>query len=206
MTEMTNAIKSRIRSIIYFSFAVSAPSRSFDYSAVRVQSSAPTSAPMPVSVSQLEMRSYVEAIRSLKPYAAAWVRWAYANRHPSAANHDMEVVARFLWSSYSVELEQITIDQTQRIMRVVQPALEQVATQQSTGKKRYSRADLYELSGCPESAWQRDMQPHWKALQDIMRNLDHSALCQLSHEFDAVDQRKALGSANDIAYAYAGLG
>lgn len=196
---LTEAGKNNLRSFIFSVFSVHAPSRSFDYAAIRVQSSAPVSAPMPVTMSQLENRSYVAAIRQLSTPAAAWVRWAYASRHPDAANHDMEIVARNLWDDYSSTLHSTTEEQRERIMRLVQPAMEQVAVVQRLGKKRYSRADLYDLTGCPESSWQRDMQPHWKALQDNLKNQDNAALRRLSLIFDIVDQRKALGSAYEIA-------
>lgn len=196
---MSVAAKNAVRHTIYTAFVVYAPSRSFDYSDIRVQKSAPASAALPIPVSMLDARAYVEAIRTLQPAAAAWVRWAYADRHPTAANNDLHTIAHDLWENYRCTLKTITDEQEARLMALVQPALEQVASLLRRGKKKYTRSDLYDLTGAPESSWQRDMQPHWKALQDYLKNLDHRSLTNLGMKFDMVDHRQTLGAAYDVA-------
>lgn len=196
---ISDATKNYVRNMIYSVFMLHIRSRSFDYSDIRVQSSAPSSAPIPISTLVLDGRAYVAAIRELAPHQSAWVRWAYADRHPTAANDDMEIIARHVWDNYRSTLQDLTETQEIRLMLLVQPALEQVQRVNRLGKKRYKRTDLYEITGCPESSWQRDLQPHWKALQDCIRTIDSTALNHLFYLFEMVEHKKALGSANDIA-------
>ena len=196
---ISEAGKQSVRHMIFTAFQVDVPSRSFDYSDIRVQKSAPASPALPVPAHHLDWRAYVAVIRTLQPAAAAWVRWAYADRHPTAANHDLHTIAHDLWENYRCTLTAITDEQEARLMALVQPALEQVAALNRRGKKKYRRTDLYEITGAPESSWQRDMQPHWKALQDYLKNLDHRALTALDMKFAMVNHRHELGAAYDVA-------
>lgn len=168
---------------ISYAFTHFEQSRSFDYSQIRVQTSAPSSAPVPVRDVTLKQAQFVRLVRALKPEQAAWLRYCYAKRDMAAEWADIECVSVFVFTRCLQQFEGITAEKRQRLMGFVLPALQQIQHEQNTGKRLYTTAALIELTegtaSATQACWKRDWAPFWRALCGELRNLDHKALLDM---------------------------
>ena len=170
-----------LRSEIAFSFSVYQTSRSFEYDAVRVQTSAPSRAPVPDGV-YLEQTQIVRVLRLLRPHEQAWLRYAYAVRdfNLEMVQSDKEAAAVWLWESQASTLFQMTPDKRKRAMGLLVPALDNTAWLLSTGKRKYSARDLVDLTSETTAAtmncWKRDWAPFWRSLNEELQRFDYQTL------------------------------
>lgn len=178
----------RMRILIGVAFTHFEQSQSFDYGQIRVQTSAPSSAPVPVKDLTLKQAQIVRLVRSLKPEQAAWLRYCYAKRDTGSEWADIEHTSVYVFSRCLSQFEGITQEKRQRLMGFVLPALQQIQYEQNSGKRLYTTARLIELTSdtasATQSCWKRDWAPFWRAMCGELRNLDHKALLDLIDAFD----------------------
>jgi hypothetical protein len=161
--------------------------KSFDYSDIRVQTSTPTSAPIPKCV-RLEETEIIRVIRVLQPAESAWLRYCYGatesrggSRSMMDEYQDIETISKWLWQKHLATLEKpLSPEKHGRLMGFVLPALQQIQREMNTGKRLYTITRLLELTadtvGATENCWKRDWHPHWKSLCALLRKLDHESL------------------------------
>ena len=198
-----------MKGLIAWSFAHSQRSRSFDYSELRVQTSAPSSAAVPVPNQTLEQTRIVRVLRTLNPLEGAWLRYSYAHRDALTEWDDIVLVACQLFNKCLAQFPEATPEKQKRLQGFVLPALQQVRNQVNGNRKLYSIPQLIELSAATtratESCWKRDWAPFWRCLCAELINLDHSSLLNAVYAHDG-DQahtheagRKCVNAFNRIA-------
>lgn len=172
--------QNEMRRLIAWSFTHFEKSSSFDYSAVRVQTSAPSSAPIPVPNQTLEQTRIVRVLRTMSPEQAAWLRFSYAARDALSEWDDLSLVGCHVFEKCLADCTELTEQKKQRLMGFVLPALQHVRKGVNTGRKLYTVKQLIDLTqnsaGATENCWKRDFAPFWKALNGALINLDHLAL------------------------------
>lgn len=168
-----------MRELITWSHTLVERSQSFDYSAVRVQTSAPSSPPVPIPNESLAQTRVIRALRTLEPIESAWLRYAYGNREALLEWDDITVVACQVFKQCLAQFD-CTPEKQQRLQGLVLPALQQVRCEKNTGKRLYTAAKLIELTRehtqATQGCWKRDFAPFWRVLCTALINLDHVAL------------------------------
>jgi len=198
LDERINNAKEEMRDLIGWAFTHCLSSRSFDYSQVRVQTSAPASAAVPVPNMTLKQARVVRVLRDLAPEQASWLRYAYAGRDALSEYPDIETTAKWLWLNHQSTLGELTQAKQSRLQGFVLPALQQIRHEQNTGERLYTTARLLELTADSVSAtqpcWKRDWAPHWRTMCGDLRNLDHVALLTALAKYDL--DRKSVNTDN----------
>jgi len=209
MSRTTNDIsgkKAFIRKDIESAYMhLAAPSRSFDYSDVRVQTSAPSSAPIPAGV-YLEDCTIIRVIGQLRPHEQAWLRYCYAVRSTEKEWEDIETVAQWLWkehlSTLDAEGKKMSPERQERLYGFILPALQQIQAEAKRGQRLYRIQKLLDLTanttGATKGCWKRDWHPHWNGLCGILRKLDHDALVLAIGAFTNDEKRKAANTEKRI--------
>lgn len=169
-----------MRGLIAFSFEHVERSRSFDYSELRVQTSAPLSASVPVPSHTLSQTRVVRVLRTLPLYQAAWLRYAYAHRDALDEWDDLASVACHVFEACVAQMSELTPEKKTRLQGFVLPALQHVRHEMNTGNRLYTTAKLIELTqstaNATQSCWKRDWAPFWKALCLALRIMDRQGL------------------------------
>ncbi len=194
-----------MKGLIAWSFAHTERSRSFDYSELRVQTSAPSSAAVPVPNQTLEQTRIVRVLRTLDPLQAAWLRYGYAHRDALTEWDDLALVACQVFNQCLAQFPEATPEKQNRLQGFVLPALQQIRNQVNGNRKLYTIPQLIELSAdttaATESCWKRDWAPFWRCLQAELINLDHLALINAVQAHDS-DQSRTFELGRKYANAF----
>lgn len=128
---------------------------------------------VPLAPSAFEDARVVRAVRSLEIGQQHWLRYAYSDAYKWDDEQGATVA---LWEAFKSQLSGARAETVNKCKALAYLCLQDFKHFRLRGEYKYPPSEVQRLARVPDSNWRRDWLPRWRAMQEILAELDRQAL------------------------------